>query len=91
MMIGFYYYCLDDIEGLFAKLITKNTFNFECRFHSFPFIVVDDNNMLNAFIKYLDENLDISDPNKYTSSKSLESLVYIALLFKEWKLCYFDG
>lgn len=102
MMIGFYYYCLDDIEGLFAKLITKNTFNFECRFHSFPFIVVDDNDMLNAFIKYLDENLDISDinadisfnkndPNKYTSSKSLESLVYIALLFKEWKLCYFDG
>lgn len=97
--IYFYYYNLDAIEGKFAKLISKDSFEFECRIRSFPFIVVKNETILNKFVEYLKENITKSDipsnimfntgdPNKYTSSVNLDSLVYIESIFDEWKSDY---
>lgn len=97
--IYFYYYNLDAIEGKFAKLISKDSFEFRCRIHSFPFIVVKNETILNKFVEYLKENITKSDipsnimfntgdPNKYTSSVNLDSLVYIESIFDEWKSDY---
>lgn len=91
----FYYYNLDEINGKFAKLISKNQFDFRCRIRSFPFIVVEDKSMLDEFVEYLKDNIDISnipsikpfninDPNKYTSPVDLNSLEYIESVFNEW-------
>lgn len=97
--IYFYYYNLDAIEGKFAKLISKDSFEFRCRIRSFPFIVVKNETILNKFVEYLKENITKSDipsnimfntgdPNKYTSSVNLDSLVYIESIFDEWKSDY---
>lgn len=93
--VYFYYYNLEEIEGLFAKLISKNTFNFESRGLSFPFIVVRNKNMLDEFVEYLKNNVNksditsnkhfnIDDSNKYTSQVDLNSLVYVKSIFKDW-------
>ncbi len=98
-LVYFYYYNLDEFEGLFVKLITKNTFIFNCRIPNFPFITVTNTKMLNKFIEYLKDNIKASDincdtffninnPNEYTSSVNLESLVYIKSVFEEWKRDY---
>lgn len=93
--ISFYYYNLEDIEGLFAKLISKNTFNFECRGLGFPFIVVENKYQLDEFIEYLKNNVsntdivsnrifNINDSNEYTSPVNLKSLDYIKSIFYKW-------
>lgn len=93
--IYFYYYNLDAIEGKFAKLISKDSFDFRCRIRSFPFIVVKNETILNKFVEYLKENIaksDISsstmfntdDPNKYSLHVNLDSLVHIESVFDEW-------
>ena len=97
--IHFYYYNLEEIEGLFAELISKSTFDFISRIRSFPFIIVKDEKMLNEFIEYLTDNINPTDissdtkfnkeePNKYTSPVNLESLVYIESVFYKWKIDY---
>ena len=97
--VYFYYYNLDKIEGKFARLISKNTFNFKCRIRSFPFIVVEDTSMLEEFVKYLKNNINksiipsikpfnIKDPNKYTSPVDLNSLEYIVSIFNKWMMNY---
>lgn len=93
--IYFYYYNLDAIEGKFAKLISKDSFDFRCRIRSFPFIVMKNETILNKFVEYLKENIaksDISsstmfntdDPNKYSLHVNLDSLVHIESVFDEW-------
>lgn len=95
----FYYYNLNEFEGLFAKLISRNTFSFRGRPHSFPFIVVNNKEMLIAFVEYLENNIkasditcnmdfNLDDPNNYNSPVNLESLVYIKSVFDEWKQNY---
>ena len=97
--VEFYYYNLDAIEGKFAKLISNDSFDFRGRIRSFPFIIVKNESMLNNFVEYLKDNVTKSDipsntmfntgdPNKYTSSVNLDSLVYIKSLFDEWILNY---
>lgn len=97
--VEFYYYNLDAIEGRFAKLISNDSFDFRCRIRSFPFIVVKNESILNNFVEYLKDNVTKSDipsntmfntgdPNKYTSSVNLDSLVYIESVFDEWILDY---
>ena len=97
--VEFYYYNLDAIEGKFAKLISNDSFDFKCRIRSFPFIIVKNESVLNNFVEYLKDNVTKSDipsntmfntgdPNKYTSSVNLDSLVYIKSLFDEWILDY---
>lgn len=86
---------LDAIKGKFAKLISKDSFDFRCRIRSFPFIVVKNETILNKFVEYLKENIaksDISsstmfntdDPNKYSLHVNLDSLVHIESVFDEW-------
>lgn len=95
--IYFYYYNLEEIEGLFAKLISKNSFNFKCRGLSFPFIVVENKSMLDEFIEFLKNNVNnkdivsdkyfnLDDPNDYpiSSVKILNSLVDVKLIFEDW-------
>lgn len=97
--VEFYYYNLDAIEGKFAKLISKDSFDFRCRIRSFPFIIVKNEFILNNFVEYLKDNITKSDipsntmfntedPNKYTSPVNLDSLVYIKSVFDEWILYY---
>jgi len=97
--VEFYYYNLDAIEGKFAKLISKDSFDFRCRIRSFPFIIVKNESILNNFVEYLKDNVTKSDipsntmfntedPNKYTSPVNLDSLVYIESVFDEWILDY---
>lgn len=97
--VEFYYYNLDAIEGKFAKLISKDSFDFRCRIRSFPFIIVKNEFILNNFVEYLKDNITKSDipsntmfntedPNKYTSPVNLDSLVYIESVFDEWILDY---
>lgn len=100
--VDFYYYNLDAIEGLFAKLISKNSFDFECRVGSFPFILVENESMLNEFVEYLKKNLNASDivtdtffntgdSNNYTSPVNLDSLVYVESVFEEWIENYYTN
>ena len=61
--------------------------------------MVKNESMLNNFVEYLKDNVTKSDipsntmfntgdPNKYTSSVNLDSLVYIESVFDEWILDY---
>lgn len=100
--VDFYYYNLEAIEGLFAKLISKNSFDFECRVGSFPFILIENESMLNEFVEYLKKNLNASDivtdtffntgdSNNYTSPVNLDSLVYVESVFEEWIENYYTN
>lgn len=93
--VDFYYYNLEEIEGLFAKLISEDSFDFKCRIRSFPFVLVENESMLNEFVEYLKKNLNTSDmvtdtffntgdSNKYTSPVNLDSLVCVESVFEEW-------
>lgn len=93
--IDFYYYNLEDIEGKFAKLISKNSFDFKGRIRSFPFVLVKDKSMLDEFIKYLKKNItakdidvhtffNTGDSNNYTFPVNLKSLVYVESIFEKW-------
>lgn len=94
-IIGFYYYNLEEINGLFANLLTKGSFNFKNRIQSFQFIFFENEGNLNKFVDYLDKHLNISDitsnvlfnmdnPNKYESFVRLDALFYIKQLFDRW-------
>lgn len=98
--IGFYYYNLEEIEGLFAIMLTEGNINFKGRIkQEFPFIIILNYEMLNKFKDYLKDNIDNlkksekliinkTDPNKYTSSVDLEKLNSIKLLYDKWVETY---
>ena len=100
--IGFYYYNLEEIEGLFANMLTLGNINFKSRINQgFPFIIVLNNDMLNKFQEYLKENIknlkksenlviNKTEPNKYSSSINLEKLHSIKLLFDNWVETEYD-
>lgn len=49
---GFYYYLLDDLEGLFAKML-HDKYGFNSRFYEFPCIFFDNEEELDSFSRYL--------------------------------------
>lgn len=94
-IVGFYYYNLEEINGLFASLITKGSFDFKTRTRkNFPFILVPNEKILNKFTEELKVSFDQVekidyifnkyDPNKYTSPINLEYLEGIKIFYEKW-------
>jgi len=92
---GFYYYNLEKINGLFARIISNNSFVFETRTLGFPVIVFKDNENLNEFANFLENNfniiedmksdelLNLNDPNEYRRMINLETLEKIKRFHEE--------
>lgn len=92
---GFYYYNLEEFDGLFASILLKNSFNFDIRASGFPFIVFKDKNSLDEFVTYLKNNfniiedmkinsiLNLNDPNEYRRMINLETLEKIKRFYEE--------
>ncbi|OEC88282.1 MULTISPECIES: AlbA family DNA-binding domain-containing protein [Methanobacterium] len=95
---GFYYYNLEEFDGLFANILLKNSSNFDTRTSGFPFIIFKNNKDLTEFSNYLKSNfniikdmedyklLNLNDPNEYRRMINLETLEKIKRFYEEnWK------
>lgn len=95
---GFYYYNLEKVNGLFARILLGKSSNFSTRSSGFPFIVFKDKKSLNEFANYLKDNfniikdtkikkfLNLNDPNDYRKMINLETLEKIKNYYEEvWK------
>lgn len=94
-IFGFYYYNLEEIKGLFARILSKNTFNFETRTSGFPLLIFKDKKGLDEFTDFLYNNFDIiedietdnilnlTDPHKYCKIINLNTLEKIKRFYEE--------